>query len=100
MVPGINLADGGFRLLDTDNRVIVPVLSIIRVGVCSSDVLHAWTIPSLRLKVDAVPGRINFLNLFREQTGLFFGQCSEICGTNHRFIPITLEITRFSLFKA
>jgi len=99
ITPINSLSEGGFRLLDTDNRVVVPVLSIIRVGVCSSDVLHAWAIPPLRLKVDAVPGRINFFNLFREQTGLFFGQCSEICGSNHRFIPITLEITRFTLFK-
>ena len=87
-------------MLDTDNRVVVPIQTMIRVGVCSSDVLHAWAIPSLGLKVDAVPGRINFLNLFRNQVGLFFGQCREICGSNHRFIPITLEVVRFSLFKS
>ena len=90
---------GGFRLLETDNRVIIPVIARIRLGVCASDVLHAWAIPPLGLKVDAVPGRINFLNFMGDQTGLFFGQCREICGSNHRFMPITLEVTRFNLFK-
>lgn len=99
MVPLGELTQGGFRLLDTDNRVVIPIFSNIRVGVCASDVLHAWAIPSIGLKVDAVPGRINFLNLNRDQNGLFYGQCREICGSNHRFIPITLEVTRFNLFK-
>ena len=100
IIPVQNLSGGGFRLLDTDNRIILPVQSNIRLGVCASDVLHAWAMPSLGLKVDAVPGRINFLNIYGGQVGLFFGQCREICGSNHRFIPIVLEITRFSLFKS
>jgi cytochrome c oxidase subunit 2 len=99
IIPITDLPRGGFRLLETDNRVIVPLNTNIRLGVCASDVLHAWAIPSIGLKVDAVPGRINFLNLHRDQAGLFFGQCSEVCGSNHSFIPIILEVTRFNLFK-
>jgi cytochrome c oxidase subunit 2 len=91
MVPTDGLLDGGFRLLDVDNRVVVPLQSRIRLGVCASDVLHAWAIPSLGLKADAVPGRINFLNIYRDQVGLFFGQCREICGSNHSFMPIMVN---------
>jgi cytochrome c oxidase subunit 2 len=100
IIPITDLPAGGFRLLETDNRVIIPLNTNIRLGVCASDVLHAWAMPSIGLKVDAVPGRINFLNLSRDQTGLFFGQCREVCGSNHRFIPIILEVTRFNLFKS
>ncbi len=99
ILPINKLPVGGFRLLDTDNHVVLPIQTTIRVGVCASDVLHAWSLPSLGLKVDAVPGRINFLNIRRSQIGLFYGQCREICGSNHRFIPIRLEVTSFSLFK-
>lgn len=81
-----------FRLLDTDNRLIIPINTPIQILVSSNDVIHAWSIPSLGLKVDAIPGRLNLLSLFSYRPGIFFGQCSEICGANHRFIPIILEI--------
>ena len=87
-----------FRLLETDNRLIIPFKISLRLIVSSLDVIHSWTIQSLGIKVDAVPGRINQLNLFSLRPGLFFGQCSEICGINHRFIPIILESTNYSNF--
>nr|DBA43730.1 TPA_asm: COX2 [Bombus soroeensis] len=82
-----------FRLIETDNRLIIPFKTTLRLIVSSSDVIHSWTIPSLGIKVDAIPGRINQLNLFCIRPGLYFGQCSEICGINHSFMPIMLEST-------
>jgi len=86
------------RLLDVDNRMIIPLNSQIRALVRAADVLHSWTIPRLGIKVDAVPGRLNQLNFLATRPGLFFGQCSEICGANHRFIPIVLESTNPTFF--
>nr|WRO44717.1 cytochrome c oxidase subunit II [Cyrebion subrufolineatus] len=80
-----------FRLLDVDNRLTLPYLSQIRMVVTSTDVIHSWTIPSMGLKVDATPGRLNQIIFFLNRSGLFFGQCSEICGTNHSFMPIVIE---------
>lgn len=83
--------NNNFRLLDTDNRIIVPFNQIIRILITAADVLHSWTIPSLGIKVDATPGRLNQLNFLINRSRVFFGQCSEICGANHSFIPITIE---------
>nr|WRO44730.1 cytochrome c oxidase subunit II [Falsopodabrus tridentatus] len=80
-----------FRLLDVDNRLVLPFYSQIRMIVSSTDVIHSWTIPSMGLKVDATPGRLNQIVFFLNRSGLFFGQCSEICGTNHSFMPIVIE---------
>nr|YP_010557154.1 cytochrome c oxidase subunit 2 [Aporia hastata]UYX58341.1 cytochrome c oxidase subunit 2 [Aporia hastata] len=80
-----------FRLLDVDNRIILPMNNQIRILITSTDVIHSWTIPSLGLKVDANPGRLNQTNIFINRPGLFFGQCSEICGANHSFMPIVIE---------
>nr|YP_009775674.1 cytochrome c oxidase subunit II [Dahlica ochrostigma]QJA15900.1 cytochrome c oxidase subunit II [Dahlica ochrostigma] len=80
-----------FRLLDTDNRMVIPLNNQIRVMVTATDVIHSWTIPSLGVKVDANPGRLNQTNFYINRPGLYFGQCSEICGTNHSFMPITIE---------
>nr|DBA43535.1 TPA_asm: COX2 [Bombus balteatus] len=87
-----------FRLLEVDNRLIVPFKVSLRMIVSSMDVIHSWTIPSLGVKVDAIPGRINQLNLFCIRPGIFFGQCSEICGMNHSFMPIMMESTSFNFF--
>nr|WNU00267.1 cytochrome c oxidase subunit 2 [Phyllotreta armoraciae] len=87
-----------FRLLDVDNRVTIPFKSNIRMMVTAADVIHSWTIPSLGVKIDALPGRLNQINFFTNQPGLFFGQCSEICGANHSFMPIVLESIAPSLF--
>ena len=87
-------ADFSMRLLEVDNRLVLPVNTLFNVLVRSTDVLHSWTIPKLGVKVDACPGRINQINLITQIAGLYFGQCSEICGANHRFIPIILEVIR------
>nr|YP_011035829.1 cytochrome c oxidase subunit 2 [Penicillidia jenynsii]WRI60685.1 cytochrome c oxidase subunit 2 [Penicillidia jenynsii] len=91
MVPQENLDLNSFRLLEVDNRVILPMNSKIRMLVTSMDVIHSWTIPSLGVKVDGTPGRLNQINFLINRPGLFFGQCSEICGANHSFMPIVIE---------
>lgn len=91
LLPQLELDQRAFRLLDTDNHTVVPIETRARLLISSADVLHAWTVPSLGVKADAVPGRINQLKFICRRPGIFFGQCSEICGANHRFIPIVLE---------
>jgi cytochrome c oxidase subunit 2 len=81
---------GYFRLLETNKRVILPTNTHLRLLVSAVDVLHSWTVPSFGLKVDACPGRLNQVNLFIKRIGVFFGQCSEICGVNHGFMPIVI----------
>lgn len=81
---------GLFRLLETNKRLILPVNVHIRLLITAVDVLHSWTVPSFGVKVDACPGRLNQANLFIKRYGLFFGQCSEICGVNHGFMPIVV----------
>lgn len=88
-----------FRLLDVDNRLVIPTGVLVRFVITAADVLHAWALPSLSLKVDAVPGRLNQIFSSPMGRGLFFGQCSEICGANHRFMPIVLESVPRALFK-
>lgn len=90
----VNLDEIGYRrlrLLEVDNVVSVPFITKIRVLVSSADVLHSWALPSLRLKVDACPGRLNFMNVSSFRPSLVFRECSEICRVNHSFIPITVE---------
>ena len=98
MIPVNELEDNMFRLLDVDNRTTVPFNVHIRMLISSADVLHAWTVPSLGVKADAVPGRLNQVKFVGQRPGIFFGQCSEICGANHSFIPIVIEIVRPSSF--
>lgn len=85
------LNDYNFRLLEVDNRVVLPINSQIRIIVTAADVIHSWTIPALGVKIDGTPGRLNQSNFYINRPGLYFGQCSEICGANHRFIPIIIE---------
>lgn len=91
MVQEQDLDIGQFRLLEVDNRVVVPVESHIRILITASDVLHSWAIPSLGIKLDACPGRLNQTSMFIKREGVFYGQCSEICGVNHGFMPIVVE---------
>nr|UFZ13114.1 cytochrome c oxidase subunit II [Protohermes xanthodes] len=91
MIPMNEMTENNFRLLDVDNRIILPMLSQIRVLVTATDVLHSWTIPALGVKIDATPGRLNQTSFFINRPGLFYGQCSEICGANHSFMPIVIE---------
>nr|YP_011004215.1 cytochrome c oxidase subunit II [Elthusa poutassouiensis]WPS93550.1 cytochrome c oxidase subunit II [Elthusa poutassouiensis] len=98
MIPEGDLNLSMFRLLETDNHVVIPMLTQIRMLTSSSDVIHSWTIPSLGVKADAIPGRLNQLNIMTLQPGLFYGQCSEICGANHSFMPITIESVSMKTF--
>ena len=91
IVPQEDLQTNMFRLLDTDNRVVLPINSPIRIIVTAADVLHSWTVPRLGVKSDATPGRLNQVRFSINRPGILYGQCSEICGANHRFIPITIE---------
>nr|WRW55925.1 cytochrome c oxidase subunit II [Thylacodes adamsii] len=91
MVPTPELEVGDYRLLEVDNRVVFPVSTEIRVLVTSADVIHSWAVPSLGIKADAVPGRLNQLAFTGKYPGIFYGQCSEICGANHSFMPIVME---------
>lgn len=90
---------GFLRLLETNKRVLLPSKTHIRLLITSVDVLHSWTIPSFGIKVDACPGRLNQINIFLKRAGLFFGQCSEICGVNHGFMPIGLFVVPSSQFQ-
>lgn len=81
-----------FRLLNVDNRLVIPYNTDVRIIISSRDVIHSWTIPSLGVKVDAIPGRLNQLSFVFNRVGIFVGQCSEICGANHRFIPIIISV--------
>nr|AAV63707.1 cytochrome oxidase subunit II [Setophaga americana]ACI14322.1 cytochrome oxidase subunit II [Setophaga pitiayumi]ADO22962.1 cytochrome c oxidase subunit II [Setophaga americana]ADO22967.1 cytochrome c oxidase subunit II [Setophaga pitiayumi] len=91
MIPTADLPLGHFRLLEVDHRVIVPMNSTIRVIVTADDVLHSWAVPSLGVKTDAIPGRLNQTSFLASRPGVFYGQCSEICGANHSFMPIVVE---------
>nr|ARH54704.1 cytochrome c oxidase subunit 2 [Romualdius bifoveolatus] len=91
MIPSNELKPFNFRLLDVDNRMILPYSTQIRLIVTSADVIHSWTMPSLAIKVDGTPGRLNQTSFNITRTGLLYGQCSEICGTNHSFMPIVIE---------
>nr|AKP94522.1 cytochrome c oxidase subunit II [Macracanthopsis nodipes] len=98
MVPTKELTEEGYRLLDVDNRMVVPMDTPIRILVTSADVIHSWTIPAIGVKVDGTPGRLNQASFSTSRPGLLFGQCSEICGANHSFMPIVLESVTINQF--
>lgn len=91
MIPEEDLELGQLRLLETDNRVIVPANTHVRMIITSADVLHSWAVPALGIKCDAVPGRLNQSSVFIKREGVYYGQCSELCGVNHAFMPIVVE---------
>ena len=91
MIPESDLEVGQFRLLDVDNKLVIPVDCHIRLIVTGADVIHSFAVPSLGLKLDCVPGRLNQVSFIAERTGVFYGQCSEICGVWHGFMPIAVE---------
>nr|YP_001096031.1 cytochrome c oxidase subunit II [Procyon lotor]AAU00522.1 cytochrome c oxidase subunit II [Procyon lotor]BAF49006.1 cytochrome oxidase subunit II [Procyon lotor] len=99
MIPTQELKPGELRLLEVDNRLILPMEMTIRMLISSEDVLHSWAVPSLGLKTDAIPGRLNQISLMATRPGLYYGQCSEICGSNHSFMPIVLELVPYSHFE-
>nr|QIV24837.1 cytochrome c oxidase subunit II [Sceleocantha sp. 4 MJ-2019] len=91
MIPINEMSSFNFRLLDVDSRMVIPFEYPIRVIVTAADVIHSWTIPALGVKIDATPGRLNQVSFSVNRPGLFYGQCSEICGANHSFMPIVVE---------
>nr|ASU53116.1 cytochrome oxidase subunit II [Chaitophorus leucomelas]ASU53402.1 cytochrome oxidase subunit II [Chaitophorus sp. ZMIOZ 35373]ASU53122.1 cytochrome oxidase subunit II [Chaitophorus leucomelas]ASU53123.1 cytochrome oxidase subunit II [Chaitophorus leucomelas]ASU53124.1 cytochrome oxidase subunit II [Chaitophorus leucomelas] len=93
-----NTEKENFRLIEVDNKTILPYKFNIRLLISSEDVIHSWTIPSLAIKVDAIPGRMNQINMFMNRPGMYFGQCSEICGINHSFMPIQIESINLNKF--
>lgn len=94
ITPTKELHTGEFRLLEVDNRLILPWGVETRILVTAADVIHSWTIPRLGVKADAIPGRLNQLSILPSRPGVFYGQCSEICGANHSFIPIALDVIK------
>nr|YP_009654812.1 cytochrome c oxidase subunit II [Megymenum gracilicorne]AFI23528.1 cytochrome c oxidase subunit II [Megymenum brevicorne]QCI09380.1 cytochrome c oxidase subunit II [Megymenum gracilicorne] len=98
MKPTQDMNKSEFRLLDVDNRTILPMNSQIRVLITAADVLHSWAVPALGIKIDAVPGRLNQGTMNMNRPGLMYGQCSEICGANHSFMPIVVESTTMNKF--
>ena len=100
MIPEFDLKLGQLRLLEVDNRVILPTNTHIRVLVTSADVLHCWAIPSLALKLDGCPGRLNQTSIFIKREGVYYGQCSEICGINHGFMPIVVEAVSLTNYQS
>nr|SBW75629.1 cytochrome c oxidase subunit II [Centrochelys sulcata] len=100
MIPTQDLLNGHFRLLEVDHRMVMPMESLIRMLISAEDVLHSWAVPSLGVKADAVPGRLNQLTFITTRPGVFYGQCSEICGANHSFMPIVVESVPLKHFES
>jgi heme/copper-type cytochrome/quinol oxidase subunit 2 len=98
IVPDSDLEEGGLRMLEVDNRVIIPEDTNIRFIVTSGDVIHSYACPSLGIKCDAYPGRLNQLSVYVNREGVFYGQCSEICGILHSSMPIVIESTSLPRF--
>nr|YP_004842027.1 cytochrome c oxidase subunit II [Tridentiger bifasciatus]AEM23528.1 cytochrome c oxidase subunit 2 [Tridentiger bifasciatus]UFH80709.1 cytochrome c oxidase subunit II [Tridentiger bifasciatus] len=99
MVPTNDLTPGHFRLLEVDHRMVVPAESPVRILITAEDVLHSWAVPSLAVKMDAVPGRLNQTAFIANRPGVYYGQCSEICGANHSFMPIVVEAVPMKYFQ-
>lgn len=92
MIPDDEIKPGQLRLLEVDNRIVVPVNKTVRVIVTAADVIHSWAIPAFGIKIDAVPGRLNETWFRAEREGIYYGQCSELCGVNHGFMPIRVDV--------
>ena len=99
MIEDSELQPGQPRLLTVDNEIVVPVDKVIKVLITANDVLHAWALPSFGVKRDAVPGRINETWFKADRTGTFYGQCSELCGIKHAFMPITVKVVTQEDYK-
>ena len=91
MIPTSDLEDGDLRLLEVDNKIVIPVNTQVRVVVTGADVIHCFAVPSLGVKADAIPGRLNQVSFLAKRPGTYYGQCSEICGSDHSFMPIVVE---------
>lgn len=100
MIEDEDLKEGQVRLLETDTRVVLPVDTNIRLLVTADDVIHAWAIPAFGVKMDAVPGRLNETWVRVDKEGTYYGQCSELCGVNHGFMPIAVEVVSKEAFAS
>lgn len=100
IVQDADIKDGQIRLLEVDNRVVLPVDTKIRIQTTGADVIHNWAIPAFGIKIDAVPGRLNEGWTMIEKTGVYYGQCSELCGVGHGFMPIAVEVVSKAEFEA
>nr|ASM41855.1 cytochrome c oxidase subunit II [Scaphoideus maai] len=94
-----SIQNNEYRLIEVDNKIVLPWSTQTRMLVTSYDVIHSWTIPALGMKIDASPGRINQGSILVMRPGIYYGQCSEICGANHSFMPITLESVNMKSFN-
>ena len=95
----MELKPGELRLLEVDNWIVLPIEITIQILISSEDVLGSWAVPSLGLKTDAIPGRLDQITLISTWPGLYYGQCSEICSSNHTFMPIVLELGPLKYFE-
>ena len=100
MIEDEDITEGQSRLLETDNRLVVPVATNIRLLTTADDVIHAWGVPAFGIKIDSVPGRVNETWFHVEREGVYYGQCSELCGVRHGFMPITVEVLSKDAFAA
>lgn len=91
MVSTSDLDRGDLRLLEVDNRIVIPVETHIRLMITGADVIHSWAVPSLGVKIDAIPGRLNQVGVYVQRPGVYRGMCSELCGVNHAYMPIVIE---------
>lgn len=91
MVPEEDLEEGTLRQLEVDNRLVLPIDTNIRLILSSGDVIHSWAVPSLGIKCDCIPGRLNQVSLKIDREGVFYGQCSELCGVLHASMPIVVQ---------
>lgn len=99
MVSEDDLEPGQLRLLEVDRKLWLPTFTHIRILVTAADVLHSWAVPSFGVKMDCIPGRLNQVSLFIKREGIFYGQCSELCGVNHGFMPIAVKAVPIDLFN-
>ncbi|MEK0082078.1 cytochrome c oxidase subunit II [Benzoatithermus flavus] len=100
MIAKEDLKPDQLRLLETDNRIVVPVNTNIRIQTTAADVIHSWAVPQFGIKIDAIPGRLNETWINIERPGTYYGQCSELCGVNHGFMPITIQAVSKEEFDA
>lgn len=100
MIADEDLQEGQLRLLDVDNRVVLPVETDVRLLTTATDVIHSWAVPALGVKLDAIPGRINETWLRIDRPGIYYGQCSELCGDYHGFMPVMIEAVSKEEFEA
>jgi cytochrome c oxidase subunit 2 len=99
MVPTDKLKPGQLRLLTVDNEMVVPVNKVVRVQTIGADVIHSFAVPSFGIKIDSVPGRLNETWFKATREGVYYGQCSELCGRDHAFMPITVRVVNEQEFN-